>query len=92
MNQRIDNNSFRRVFVLNLQQRLTLNWSKHLWQANSNNKQDSKMKTVDIWESLCLPVEKEGLGCKFLLIMNKALIAKWLWRYEKRTTTYGGEL
>jgi len=35
------------------------------------------------WDDVCHPQHKGGLGTRPLRDMNKALQAKWLWRFAK---------
>lgn len=37
------------------------------------------------WKRVCKPLEAGGLGIRDLKIMNRALLAKWLWRFRVET-------
>lgn len=37
------------------------------------------------WEELCKPIKLGGLGIKSLGMMNKALLAKWVWRFGEES-------
>ncbi|RVX06125.1 putative ribonuclease H protein [Vitis vinifera] len=41
------------------------------------------------WEVVCLSKKKGGLGVKNLSILNKALLAKWNWRFANEREAYG---
>jgi hypothetical protein len=34
------------------------------------------------WAKLCSPIFEGGLGVRKLLMFNRALLGRWLWRYE----------
>ncbi|XP_026429098.1 uncharacterized protein LOC113325076 [Papaver somniferum] len=44
------------------------------------------------WIKVCLPKKNGGLGVKSLRVTNKALLAKWVWRYTRKKLHYGEEL
>jgi len=54
-----------------------------LW---SNNEADMGFHWVK-WEDICHPKREGGLGIRPLRDMNKALKAKWLWRFAKEDNT-----
>ncbi|XP_026384734.1 uncharacterized protein LOC113280306 [Papaver somniferum] len=50
-----------------------------LWGATSD-----KRKIIWVaWERACIPKETGGLGIRNLRLTNKALLAKWSWRFSK---------
>lgn len=49
-----------------------------VWQEN----EDKKKYHLVNWKTCCLPRSMGGLGILNLEIMNKALLAKWLWKLE----------
>lgn len=36
------------------------------------------------WNRVCSPKEKGGAGLRNLVDMNKALLCKWLWRFDQK--------
>ena len=48
-----------------------------LWKGSSDKR---KIHWVG-WDTVCLSKRKGGLGLGTISVMNKALLAKWIWRY-----------
>ncbi|KAJ4772066.1 RNA-directed DNA polymerase (reverse transcriptase)-related family protein [Rhynchospora pubera] len=44
------------------------------------------------WEKICLPKKQGGLGVLDLKVMNKTLLAKWLWQWAARDYGIWGNL
>jgi hypothetical protein len=44
------------------------------------------------WDQICLPKEQGGLGIKNLATFNKALLAKWKWRFLTESGAVWAEL
>jgi hypothetical protein len=42
------------------------------------------------WAKVCTPISKGGLGIRNLVLFNRALLGKWLWRFGRERD--GGEL
>ena len=34
------------------------------------------------WAKVCTPIKEVGLGIRNLMVFNRTLLWKWLWRYE----------
>lgn len=56
---------------------------KFLWGSSNSIK-----KSWVGWKRIRLPKERGGVGIKKLRIMNTALHAKWVWRYEKEKKVF----
>lgn len=63
-------------FPLGVLGRLEKVFRRFLWEGTEETKKIHWLK----WVRITLPVEG-GLGCKRLLGMSEAVMAKWLWRY-----------
>ena len=48
-----------------------------LWGSNASER---KIHLIN-WKQVCLSKAKGGLGIRSLLLMNKALLSKWAWRF-----------
>ena len=48
-----------------------------LWGSNALER---KIHLIN-WKQVCLSKTKGGLGIRSLLLMNKALLSKWAWRF-----------
>ena len=48
-----------------------------LWGCNASKR---KIHLIN-WKRVCLSKAKGGLGIRSLLLMNKALLSKWAWRF-----------
>ena len=41
------------------------------------------------WEEVIKPKHKEGLEIGNLILRNKSLLVKWLWRFTRKDKCYG---
>ena len=55
-----------------------------VWQEDENKK---KYHLVN-WKTCCMPKDLGGLGIINLDIMNKSILAKWLWKIETESRTW----
>jgi hypothetical protein len=47
---------------------------------------DHKFHLVN-WKQTCTPLQSGGLGIRNMVVFNKALLGKWLWRYSTEHTS-----
>lgn len=50
-----------------------------LWNGGGND----KGLYLVVWDRVCSPKFKGGLGLRSMEVMNKALLFKWLWRFGR---------
>jgi hypothetical protein len=48
-----------------------------LWDGPSG---EFEMHLVN-WKIICSPIPRGGLGIENIMLFNKALVGKWLWRF-----------
>jgi hypothetical protein len=76
------------VFYLSYLKILTQVWKKiwrlqreFLWGGSRGRKKISWIK----WDTVCLPINKGGLGVKDIRVVNISLLSKWRWRLLDNT-------
>lgn len=62
-------------------------FSQFLWGGKEGER---KVAWVG-WDKICKPVEEGGLGIRDLGLFNKALRAKWVWKFLSDKITFGRE-